>query len=90
MDELPINKLPSFKLGVAFVLPAPPTFIDPDEACTLCTLPMFCNRFASPVGGVFVNSPAVVETYTVSPKEKLMYQLMIAFQTLSPQLKNLN
>ena len=54
--------MPLSKLGVALLLPAPPTLIEPLTAWLLNTLPMFCICADSPLGAVVVYSPAVVDT----------------------------
>ena len=64
-----MKKLPLLRLGVAFVLPAPPTLITPLVCCFLTTLPMFCIKFASLAGIAPVHSPAVVAlTYKGVPE----------------------
>ena len=63
--------MPLLRFGVAFVLPAPPTLIEPAEAWLLCTLPIFCIKELSPLGAEAVNVPAVVDINNVSPALKL-------------------
>ena len=55
--ESPINILPSFNAGVAFVLPAPPTLNVKLLFFNLITFPIFCIRLLSPLGGTFVILP---------------------------------